>query len=229
MSSEKPPEGRTTLLDEIQESVLIGDGDRVRPLTEQALGEGIAPLAVFHEALVPAMDTVGRKMQSNEYYLPEVIMAARAMKVALEILKPFLAESEQIDSRGTVVVGTVKGDLHDIGKNLLILFLGGAGFHVVDLGTDVDAARFLDAAVQERADIVAMSALLTTTMLGMKDVIATLAQAGVRNRVKVLVGGASVTERFAREIGADGYGRDAAAGVELAKRWMDARGSPEQF
>jgi len=163
------------------------------------------------------MDQVGRRMRDCEFFIPEVLIAARAAKWTTNILRPLLTGDQQVQSLGTVVCGTVKGDLHDIGKNIVAMMLEGAGFRIVDLGVDVPPEKIVEAAREQQADIIALSALLTTTMLNMKAVIEALAAAGLRDKVKILVGGAPVTEAWARSIGADGCGKDAPAAVELAR------------
>lgn len=166
------------------------------------------------------MDEVGRRMRDCEFFIPEVLIAARAARGATDILRPLLVGDETVRSAGTVVCGTVKGDLHDIGKNIVAMMLESAGFRIVDLGSDVAPERIIEAVRQNQADIVAMSALLTTTMLNMKGVIEALVAAGLRDKVKVMVGGAPVTEAWARSIGADAYGKDAPAAVEVARQLL---------
>jgi 5-methyltetrahydrofolate--homocysteine methyltransferase len=201
----------------LQQAVIHGDANAARKLTEQALSEGIDPLSLVNGELVPAMAEVGRRFESNEYFVPELLIAARAMKAALELMRPLLvARGNQ--PVGRIVIGTVKGDLHDIGKNLVTSLLEGGGFEVVDLGVNVSPERFVTALREKQINILAMSALLTTTMPAMKSTIEALKQAGVRHQVKVLVGGAAVTQQYADEIGADGYSDNAVGAVALAKR-----------
>jgi len=201
----------------LQQAVIHGDANAARKLTEQALSEGIDPLSLVNGDLVPAMAEVGRRFESNEYFVPELLIAARAMKAALELMRPLLvARGNQ--PVGRIVIGTVKGDLHDIGKNLVTSLLEGGGFEVVDLGVNVSPERFVTALREKQINILAMSALLTTTMPAMKSTIEALKQAGVRHQVKVLVGGAAVTKQYADEIGADGYSDNAVGAVALAKR-----------
>ncbi len=209
-------------LQALSQAVIVGDLESARKLTRQAVDEGVDPVRIFRDALVPGMDTVGKKMKAQEYYIPEVLLSARAMKGAAEILRPLLAGNPNAQPTGRVVAGTVSGDLHDIGKNLVCMMLEGAGFEVTDLGTNVTAEKFVSAAKESKADIVALSALLTTTMVRMSDVVKALEGAGLRGQVKVMVGGAPVTQRFATEIGADGYAPDAAGAADLAKDWSAA-------
>ncbi|HJM56961.1 MAG TPA: corrinoid protein [Planctomycetota bacterium] len=204
-------------LSQLQEAVITGDAAVAREVTEQALAAGHDPLKIVNEYMTPAMDEVGRRFEANEYFVPELLLSARAMKAGLELIRPLLTAGEN-QSAGRVVIGTAKGDLHDIGKNLVAALLEGAGFEVEDLGVNVDPQAILSAIRENGADIVALSALLTTTMPSMRLTIDTLQEAGLRDQVKVLVGGAPVTQEFADEIGADGYGSNAVAAVELAKR-----------
>lgn len=204
-------------LNALKEAVIAGDAKGCTVLTEVAIKAGHAPQKILNEALIPGMEVVGEKFRCNEVYVPEVLVAARAMKKSLAILKPLLAQTGA-KPVGIAVMGSVKGDLHDIGKNLVCMMLEGAGFEVVDLGTDVPPEKFVQAAKDNRAQIVGMSTLLTTTMLGMKDVIAALERAEMRPKVKVMVGGAPVTQSFADEIGADAYGESAATAVEKARQ-----------
>ena len=201
---------------QIVEAVLVGDIEKTKTLTEETLKKGISPHDVIENGLMEGMNLVGDKFEKREYFLPDLLVAAEAVKRATEVLKPFLKGER---GRGTVVIGTVRGDIHDLGKNLVASTLEVSGFRVVDLGVDVSSERFVDAAKKEKADIVAISALITTTMVGMKDVIEALARDGIRKEVKVMVGGAPLDEEFARKIGADRYAktsRDAARkAVEL--------------
>jgi len=208
------------LLGEISEAVVLGDANKTVQLTRQALDSGIGPLQVFREALIPAMSVVGEKMQAGEYYIPEVLLSARAMRMASDVVKPLIVQSGGLEPTGKVVMGTVKGDLHDIGKNLVIMMLEGAGFQVTDLGTNVEPASFVGAVKQHGAQLVGLSALLTTTMLNMREVLEALKTEGIRQGVKVMIGGAPVDERFANELGADGYAPDAASAADLAKRLL---------
>jgi 5-methyltetrahydrofolate--homocysteine methyltransferase len=206
-------------LREISSALIMGDRKKVKELIELALNEGISPEIILNEALIAGMNVVGEKFKNNEFYVPEVLVAARAMKTGMEILKPFLSKSSGV-MRGRIVIGTVKGDLHDIGKNLVAMMLEGAGYEVIDLGIDVDPEKFLSAINTYNPNILGMSALLTTTMPYMRTTIEVLEKAKVRDKVKIIVGGAPVTEDFAKEIGADGYADDAASAVDLVNRLM---------
>ena len=188
-------------------------------LTKEALEEGISPGVILKEGLIAGMDVVGSKFKNNEYYVPEVLIAARAMKRSMAILKPKLAESG-VEAVSKIAIGTVKGDLHDIGKNLVAMMMEGAGFEVVDMGIDCAPEKFVDAVKNEKVNVVAMSALLTTTMPGMKTTIEALEAAGVRDQVKTMIGGAPITQSYADEIGADGYAPDAASAVDKAKELL---------
>jgi len=201
----------------LHNAVVTGDAKTSRALTEQALAEGVDPLKLVNESLVPAMDEVGRRYESNEYFVPELLISARAMKAALELIRPLLTARGD-KPIGRVAIGTVRGDLHDIGKNLVASLLEGGGFEVIDLGVNVSPARFIASIKEKDATIVAMSALLTTTMPAMKTTIEALKQAGVRDKVKVLIGGAPITQKYAEEIGADGYSENAVGAVALAKK-----------
>ena len=200
---------------ELSEAVLAGKATESRALTEELLSSGVLPEEILDKGLVPAMSEAGRRFEDQRFFLPELLFAARAMKGALELLKPLLAERD-VAPQGKVVIGTVAGDLHDIGKNIVAAMLEGGGFAVKDLGTNVTPEAFAEAARSEEADIVGLSALLTTTMPVMGDVVEALDRAGVRDRVKVLVGGAPLTERYPREIGADAYAESAAQAVQIA-------------
>ncbi len=200
----------------LSEAVIQGDDKTARAITEKALADGVDPLALVNDFMVPAMDEVGRRFECNEYFVPELLISARAMKACLEILRPLLVAGGR-EPVGRVAIGTVKGDLHDIGKNLVAAMLEGGGFEVIDLGVNVTPEQFVEAVREGKAQIVAMSALLTTTMPSMKLTIDALQQAGVREQVKVLVGGAPLTSKFAEEIGADGYTETAPAAVALAR------------
>ena len=201
----------------LHDAILTGDAKAAKTLTEQALAAKVDPVKLVQETMVPAMGEVGRRFECSEYFVPELLLAARAMKGALELVRPLLVASG-VKPSGRVIVGTVKGDLHDIGKNLVASILEGGGFEVIDLGVNVAPEQFVAAVKEKNAQILAMSALLTTTMPSMKATVDALKQAGVRDRVKVLVGGAPVTQRYATEIGADGYDETAAGAANLAKR-----------
>ncbi|HOT24359.1 MAG TPA: corrinoid protein [Thermoleophilia bacterium] len=202
--------------DQLKQAIIDGNADTVNALTQALLATGASAREILEEALLPGMDVVGQRMRDGECFIPEVLLSARTMQGALDLLKPHLAEGEGMNM-GTVVIGTVEGDLHDIGKNLVAMMLQGAGFEVVNLGTGVTPAQFVAAADEHGAAIVGMSALLTTTLPKMVQTIAALKDAGVRDKVKVMVGGAPVTQAYADEIGADGYGANAAAAVDRAK------------
>ncbi|MGI5835830.1 MAG: corrinoid protein [Chloroflexota bacterium] len=200
----------------LKQAVIEGNANKVKELTQLAIDKGAKPQEVLDAALIPAMDVVGDKFSKQEFYIPELLIAARAMQAGVAILKPLLSASEA-KGKGKVVIGTVKGDLHDIGKNLVAMLLQGNGFDVVDLGNDVKPQKFVEAVQKEKPDFVMMSALLTTTMVTMKETINALKEAGVRDSVKVAIGGAPVTQRYADEIGADFYAPDATGAVSKAK------------
>ena len=202
-------------LKELYTAILEGQRDEAKENVETALSEGV-PAGEVLDVMVNAMGEVGRLFEEGEYFVPEMLIAARAMKTGMEILKPHLVDAD-IQPLGKIIAGTVKGDLHDIGKNLVCMMLEGAGFQVVDLGTDVSPEAFVAAVQEHQPDFVAMSALLTTTMPNMETTIAALNDAGVRDAVKVLVGGAPITQSYAEKIGADGYASDASRAVKLAK------------
>jgi 5-methyltetrahydrofolate--homocysteine methyltransferase len=198
-----------------------GKHKEVQALTEQALAEGLPVDDVLEDGLIAGMRVVGEDFKHNRIFVPEVLLAARAMKAGMSVLRPLLTARKDAGSQGTVVMGTVKGDLHDIGKNLVGMMAEGAGFTIVDLGTDTSADEFVRAIVDNDAAIVGMSALLTTTMIYMKTVVETVRAKGLD--VKIAVGGAPVTQQFCNDIGADGYAADAASAVELFKRLVAAR------
>ena len=208
-------------LKQIAENLIQGKAEKVKELVQKAVDEGEDVEKILNEALLAGMSVVGDKFKRNEFYVPEVLIAARAMKAGMEVIRPFLAE-KNIKGKGRIVLGTVKGDLHDIGKNLVGMMLEGAGFEVVDLGVDIPAEKFVEEIKKTDAQIVGMSALLTTTMPAMKDVIAALTKEGIRKNVKVMIGGAPVTQDYADEIGADGYAPDAASAVDKAKELLTA-------
>jgi 5-methyltetrahydrofolate--homocysteine methyltransferase len=208
------------VLSSIYESILEGDNKASPAHVQAALDSGLDPGRILSEGMIAAMAEVGRLFEEGEYYVPEMLIAARAMQAGLAVLKPHLVNAN-IQPIGKVVAGTVKGDLHDIGKNLVCMMLEGSGFEIVDLGTDVAAERFVEAARQPGVKVVALSALLTTTMTQMQTTIQALEQAGVRQQVKVIVGGAPVTEAFARQVGADGYAPDASRAVSLARTLIE--------
>jgi 5-methyltetrahydrofolate--homocysteine methyltransferase len=204
-------------LQQLYDAVLTGDAKTARSVTEQALSAGVEPLKLVQDYMVPAMAEVGRRFECNEYFVPELLLSARAMKAALELIRPLLAATGAKPA-GRVVIGTVKGDLHDIGKNLVAAMLEGGGYEVIDLGVNVAPEKFVEVAREKNANIVAMSALLTTTMPSMRTTIEAFKAAGVRDRVKIMIGGAPITQRYADEIGADGYAETAAGAVPLAKK-----------
>lgn len=204
-------------LNQLKEAVINGDDKLTRSITQQALQEGLDPVRLVNDYMVPAMTEVGRRFECNEYFVPELLLSARAMKAALELLRPLLA-ARGAKPIGRVVIGTVQGDLHDIGKNLVAAMLEGGGFEVIDLGVNVAPERFVATIREKDAQILAMSALLTTTMPAMKTTIEEVKKAGLRHKVKVLVGGAPVTQRYADEIGADGYSDTAPGAVVVAKK-----------
>jgi 5-methyltetrahydrofolate--homocysteine methyltransferase len=204
------------LLKKISEELVKGNYQEMPKLVQQALDSKIPPSKILDDGLVAGMDVVGEKFRRDEFFLPEVLMAARTMQAGMEVLRPKLVETG-VKLAGKIVLGTVKGDLHDIGKNLVAMLMEGAGFQVIDLGIDVVSERFVDVVKTNRPNILGLSALLTTTMPKMKEVIESLVEAGVRSRVKVMVGGAPLTEKFAKDIGADGYAPDAASAVEKAR------------
>ncbi len=203
----------------ITDALIACDEGRVLELVKSALSQGVPAKDLLDQGLIAGMDAVGERMEKEEMFIPEVLMAAKAMSAAVEILKPQLA-GEDLGSRGRVVIGTVKGDLHDIGKNLVAMMLESAGLEVYNLGVDIAPERFVAEVKAKNANILALSALLTTTMPMMKETIAALAAAGVRGQVKVLVGGAPVSRAYAEQIGADGYAPDAGSASKLAKSFM---------
>ena len=204
------------VLQEIYDNVMNGQAGAVEEGVRDALQAGIEAPVILNEGMIAAMAAVGRLFEEGEYFVPEMLIAARAMQAGLAVLKPQLIESE-VQSTGRVVIGTVKGDLHDIGKNLVAMMLEGAGFEIFDLGTDVSPERYVQAARETDAHIVAMSALLTTTMPAMESTIAALQEAGIREQVRVMVGGAPITQDYANRIGADGFAPDASRAVTAAK------------
>jgi 5-methyltetrahydrofolate--homocysteine methyltransferase len=209
----------TASFEALKQAIIEGDVGTALPTVEQMLADGEQASAILDQGLLPAMDVVGSRMRAGECFIPEVLLSARAMRGCLETLKPHLEEGES-GTRGTVVIGTVEGDVHDIGKNLVAMMLEGAGFTVHNLGTGISPAAFVAAAKEHAADIVCMSALLTTTMPKMAATIDALEAAGMRGQVKVLVGGAPVTQSYADEIGADGTGGNAALAVDRSKQLL---------
>lgn len=205
-----------SVLQEIAENLMKGKANDVRKLVEQALSEGQEPGALLNEGLLAGMTVIGDRFKKNEVYVPEVLIAARAMKAGMEILQPELAAAG-VEPLGTAVIGTVKGDLHDIGKNLVGMMLEGAGIKVVDLGIDVDADKFVAGARENNAFVIGVSALLTTTMTNMKSVVEAVKATDLAGTLKVMIGGAPLTQAYCDEIGADGYAPDAASAADLAK------------
>ncbi len=205
------------ILQKMASQLYAGEAEEVADLVQQALDKGMPPQQILSEGLIAGMDQVGKDFKAGELFVPEVLVAARAMHAGMDVLRPLLAATG-VPSAGKYVIGTVKGDLHDIGKNLVKMMIEGAGFEVIDLGTDVPAEKFVAAVREHQPRLVGMSALLTTTMVNMKGTIEALQEAGLRNSVKVMVGGAPVTEAFAQSIGADAYSPDAASAVDVARR-----------
>jgi 5-methyltetrahydrofolate--homocysteine methyltransferase len=203
----------------IYEAILNGNAKKAREATEVALKAGAEPMALIQDSMVPAMDEVGKLFECEEYFVPELLLAGRAMKSAMELIKPMLSAAGQ-KMAVRVIIGTVKGDLHDIGKNIVASMLEGSGFEVIDLGTDVTPENFVKAVRESNPHVVCMSALLTVTMPAMKTTIDALESAGVRTQVKVLIGGAPVTSQYAREIGADGYSENASGAVSMVKELL---------
>ncbi|MDD5135502.1 MAG: corrinoid protein [Phycisphaerae bacterium] len=198
----------------LSQAIITGSKDKALEITSSALAEGLSPESILNEGLVAGMNIIGERFKNNEVYIPEVLMAAMAMKTAMEVLEPRLVEAG-VEPIGTAAVGTVQGDLHDIGKNLVVMMLKGAGFEVIDLGVNVSAQAFVEKAKETNAKIIGMSALLTTTMPSMEKTVTAVRQAGLS--VKTMIGGAPVTQAYADKIGADGFAPDAASAVDLAK------------
>lgn len=200
--------------EELSKAVIAGQEAKVKSLTKTALDDGVEPLAIINEGLIAGMNVVGQRFKVGDMFVPEVLMSARSMNAGVELVKPLLLESD-VTSKGTIVLGTVKGDLHDIGKNLVGMMLESSGYKVIDMGVDTAPEEFVAAAKENNAQVVGLSALLTTTMLSMKDTIEAFIEEGIRNDVKILVGGAPISHTFAEEIGADGFAPDAASATEL--------------
>jgi 5-methyltetrahydrofolate--homocysteine methyltransferase len=207
------------ILEQISTAVIEGDLDEIQDLTEDALDDGLSAEAILNKGLMPGMDYVGVEFKAGNMFVPEVLRSARTMQSAMDILKPLLAESG-VEMVGKVLLGTVKGDLHDIGKNLVGMMCEGAGFEVEDIGKDVSPETFVEAVKEFEPDVLGMSALLTTTMRAMESTIKVLEEAGVRDTVKIMIGGAPVTRAFSDQIGADGYAPDAAAAADLAREFV---------
>lgn len=207
-------------VNDLFEAVIDGDKQGVLQSIQSSITEGISPEEILHDGIIAGMSEVGRLFEEGEFFVPEMLIAARAVKEGLAVLKPYLLQAN-IQPQGKVLIGTVKGDLHDIGKNLVSIMLEGAGYQIVDLGVDVDTAHFLEMIEKEKPDVVALSALLTTTMRSMEEVVQAVRQ-NVDGAVKIIVGGAPVTQKFADEIGADGYSADASKAVRLVESLMHA-------
>lgn len=207
-------------LQAIAENIIKGQAPKVQELVQEALDEGTPVREILHDGLIAGMNVVGAKFKNNEFYVPEVLIAARAMKQGMELIRPRLIE-EKVEPLGRAAIGTVKGDLHDIGKNLVSMMLEGAGFEVVDLGIDVPPEKFIDAVNSQGTQIICMSALLTTTMPSMQTTIEALKEAGIGDNIRVMIGGAPVTQAYADQIGADGYAPDAASAAEKAKELIE--------
>lgn len=212
-------EEMTELLQQIGSNLYEGEDEVVAALVQQALDRGMEPHEILDGGLLAGMDEVGRDFKAGDLFVPEVLIAARAMQAGMDVLRPLLAEGE-VSRQGKYLIATVEGDLHDIGKNLVKMMLEGAGFETIDLGTDVSAEDFVQAVREHRPPLVGMSALLTTTMVNMRATIEALEEAGLRDTVKIMVGGAPVTEAFAEEIGADAYAPDAATAVDIARGFV---------
>jgi len=204
------------ILGDLTESIMEGDESKVKKIVEEAVKNKVPVKEILNDGLIGAMNVVGVKFKNCELFVPEVLMAAKAMKVGIGVLKPLLDKSDTL-SIGKVVIGTVKGDLHDIGKNLVAMMVEGNGFEVIDVGVDVPPEKFVEAVKSNKANLCMMSALLTTTMPAMKQTIDAFKEAGLGGKVKTMIGGAPVTQSFANSIGADGYGSNAAAAVDVAK------------
>lgn len=204
----------------VTEAVVAGNAPKTRELTNKALQAGVSPGTILQEGLIPGMAEVGRRFECREFYVPELLIAARAMHASLDILRPMLAVSGEVKPVGRVAIGTVRGDLHDIGKNLVTMMLEGSGFEVKDMGIDVTPEKFVNVVKEGGCDVIAMSALLTTTMPSMKATIDALKEAGLRDKVKVVIGGAPITQEYANQIGADGYGEDANQAVRVTKKLL---------
>jgi corrinoid protein of di/trimethylamine methyltransferase len=209
----------TDILETIREMVVGGKFNDIEEEVQRAVDSGTDLNRLINDALISAMDIVGKRFADGDIYVPEMLVSAKTMKQGLDIIKPQLMSGEA-EHRGTIVMGTVKGDLHDIGKNLVIMMMEGAGFRIVDMGVDVKIEDLIDTVKKEEADVLGLSALLTTTMPEMQKVIVALDEAGLRNQLKVIVGGAPIDQRFADEIGADGFGADAVEAVQLAREFV---------
>jgi len=208
-------------LKQLHDAIIEGNAPVARKVTEQALADKLDPQMLVQQYMIPAMAEVGRRYEAGDYFVPELLIAARAMKGSLQLLRPLLAAGGA-QPAGRVAIGTVKGDLHDIGKNLVAAMLEGAGYEIIDLGVDVPPDRFISAVKEKRADFIAMSALLTTTMTSMKTTIDAIKAAGIRSQVRIMIGGAPVTQKYADEIGADGYSSNANGAVALVRKLQAA-------
>ena len=209
------------ILADLSSTVIMGERDEIVDLTEDALDDGLEAQVILNQGLMPGMDHVGREFRAGNMFVPEVLRSARTMQASMDVLRPLLVEAE-VKMVGTILLGTVKGDMHDIGKNLVSMMCDGAGFDVIDLGKDVTPEAFVEAVKEHQPDVVGMSALLTTTMRAMEHTIKALQEAGLRDNIKVMIGGAPVTESFSEQIGADGYASNAASAVDLAKEFVGA-------
>jgi 5-methyltetrahydrofolate--homocysteine methyltransferase len=207
------------ILEQLSEALIKGQAPVVKELTQKAIDSGLSAEVILNDGLVAGMSVIGERFKRNEVYIPEVLIAARAMNAGMTLVKPLLKQAG-VKARGVVCCGTVKGDLHDIGKNLVCMMIEGAGYEVVDLGVNCDPEKFVKGVQEHKADAIGMSALLTTTMTNMKATIDAFKEAGMRDKVKILVGGAPLTQNFADEIGADGYAPDAASAVDLLKKLL---------
>ncbi len=209
-------------IEAIKDGVINAKHKEIEDMTKKAISDGVDLNKIINEALIAGMDVIGEKFSKNEIFVPEMLVSARTVKMALAIIKPLLKD-EEIEDKGTILMGTVKGDMHDIGKNLVIMILEGAGFNVIDLGVDMSVEMFTQKVEEIKPDILGLSALLTTTMAEMKNVIKALEEKGLRSGVKVIVGGAPIDEKFAKEIGSDGYGKDASEAVRLARGFVEKK------
>ena len=209
----------SNILEELTQRVIEGELEMVKELTRQAIANGLEPEEIINQGLIMGMNVVGVRFKAGDMYVPEVLMCARSMSGGMELVKPLLMGKE-LPSAGKVLIGTVKGDLHDIGKNLVAMLLESVGFTVINLGTDISTEQFIQAIKEHNPDVLGLSALLTTTMLGMKDVIDQLVEEGMRDKIKVIIGGAPISQEFSDEIGADGFAPDGASATELCQKLL---------
>ncbi|HZK85978.1 MAG TPA: corrinoid protein [Desulfosporosinus sp.] len=209
----------SNILEELTQRVIEGKLEMVKELTRQAIASGLEPEEIINQGLIMGMNVVGVRFKAGDMYVPEVLMCARSMSGGMELVKPLLMGKE-LPSAGKVLIGTVKGDLHDIGKNLVAMLLESVGFTVINLGTDISTEQFIQAIKEHNPDVLGLSALLTTTMLGMKDVIDQLVEEGMRDKIKVIIGGAPISQEFSDEIGADGFAPDGASATELCQKLL---------